>query len=79
MKYKPDIQFARDLDKDNEMLAYKEEFYQDDDRVYLVGNSLGLLSKSAEKEIMRALDEWREYGVEAGLKVSRPGSGMARS
>jgi len=68
MKYKPDIQFARDLDKDNEMLAYKEEFYQDDDRVYLVGNSLGLLSKSAEKEIMRALDEWREYGVEGWTK-----------
>ncbi|MBF8435854.1 kynureninase [Halanaerobiaceae bacterium Z-7014] len=68
MKYKPDIQFARDLNKDNEMLAYKEKFYQDDDRIYLVGNSLGLLSKSAEKEIMRALDEWREHGVEGWTK-----------
>lgn len=68
MNYRSDLNFARDLDKDNEMLAYKEEFYQDDDRVYLVGNSLGLLSKSAEKEIMQTLDEWREHGVEGWTK-----------
>lgn len=68
MNYRSDLNFARDLDKDNEMIAYKEEFYQDDNRIYLVGNSLGLLSKSAEKEIMQTLDEWREHGVEGWTK-----------
>lgn len=68
MNYRSDLNYAKELDKDNEMLKYKEEFYQKDDRIYLVGNSLGLLSKSAEKEIMRALDEWREHGVEGWTK-----------
>ncbi len=68
MNYRSDLNFARNLDKDNEMIAYKEEFYQDDNRIYLVGNSLGLLSKSAEKEIMQTLDEWREHGVEGWTK-----------
>ena len=68
MEYRSDLNYAKELDKSNEMMEYKEEFYQDDDRIYLVGNSLGLLSKSAEKEIMRALDEWREHGVEGWTK-----------
>ena len=68
MDYRSDLDYAKELDNSNEMSKYKEEFYQDEDRIYLVGNSLGLLSKSAEKEIMRALDEWREHGVEGWTK-----------
>ncbi|MFN2363709.1 MAG: kynureninase [Halarsenatibacteraceae bacterium] len=68
MEYRSDLDYAKELDQNNEMMKYKGEFYQNADRIYLVGNSLGLLSKSAEKEIMRALDEWREHGVEGWTK-----------
>ncbi|MFW6301421.1 MAG: kynureninase [Bacillota bacterium] len=68
MEYRADLNYARELDNDNDMMKYKEEFYQDENKIYLVGNSLGLLSKSAENEIIRALDEWREHGVEGWTK-----------
>ncbi|MFW6377989.1 MAG: kynureninase, partial [Bacillota bacterium] len=68
MEYRADLNYARELDNDNEMMKYKEEFYQDENKIYLVGNSLGLLSKSAENEIIRALNEWREHGVEGWTK-----------
>ncbi len=68
MEYRADLNYARELDNDNDMMKYKEEFYQDENKIYLVGNSLGLLSKSAENEIIRALNEWREHGVEGWTK-----------
>lgn len=69
MEYRSDLNYAKELDHSNEMVKYKEKFYQNNERIYLVGNSLGLLSKSAEKGIMKALNEWKEHGVEGWTKA----------
>lgn len=40
--------------------------------IYLDGNSLGLLSRESEAEILRVLDEWKRLGVRGWLEADPP-------
>jgi kynureninase len=45
--------------------ATRSQFHIPHNTTYLDGNSLGLLSRDAEHEVLRTLDEWKTQGVQA--------------
>jgi len=54
---------AEARDQSDELSGYRYEFYTQEEILYLDGNSLGLLSRSAELALLRVLDEWKQLGV----------------
>lgn len=65
-------EYARKLDQEDELKAYRDEFYIQPDTIYFDGNSLGLLSKRAEKSLMEILDSWKQFGIDGWLKGDHP-------
>lgn len=58
---------ARDLDGRDPLRQFREQFYRQEDAVYLDGNSLGLLSTEAEGAVLGALESWKRHGVRGWL------------
>jgi kynureninase len=56
--------YALQLDQQDEIAAYRNEFYIKDGTIYLDGNSLGLLSKRAETTLLEVLESWKHYGID---------------
>lgn len=66
------IDQARELDRNNTLSNFRKRFYLPDDKIYLDGNSLGLLSVDAEQSLLRVLDEWKNLGIDGWLQGKRP-------
>jgi kynureninase len=61
------------LDLKDPLSEFREQFYlPEKDTIYLDGNSLGLLSKRAEKTLLRVLDEWKTLGINGWLDTEKP-------
>lgn len=60
------------LDKHDELKSFRDEFYVKQDQIYLDGNSLGLLSKRAEKSTLELLDSWKKFGIDGWTEGHRP-------
>lgn len=54
---------ARVEDIRDPLAHMRDEFYLPEHKIYLDGNSLGLLSRPAEQALQQALFQWRELGV----------------
>lgn len=63
--------YAQQLDAQDELASYREEFYLLSS-LYLDGNSLGLMSKRAEKSVMDMMQSWKELGVEGWTTGNHP-------
>ncbi|WP_096187823.1 kynureninase [Evansella halocellulosilytica] len=63
---------ALEYDKNDPLAIYKEEFYIHDSRLYMDGNSLGLLSKRAEQALERSLNDWKEHGIDGWTDGQEP-------
>jgi kynureninase len=57
------LDYAKTLDKEDNLRKYRERFYLNENEIYMDGNSLGLLSKDAEESILRVLNEWKVLGI----------------
>ncbi|KAA0548198.1 kynureninase [Bacillus sp. BGMRC 2118] len=66
------IQHARELDKQDSLAHFRDEFYIREGTIYLDGNSLGLLSKRAEASVNQLLNSWKEYGIEGWMNGTSP-------
>lgn len=55
--------FALKLDASDPLAGYKKRFYGLPGKIYMDGNSLGLLSKDSERTLNRILDEWKNLGI----------------
>lgn len=64
--------YARQLDQEDALAKYREEFYVQPGVIYLDGNSLGLLSKRAEASLMELLDSWKQYGIDGWTEGTYP-------
>jgi kynureninase len=62
-EYRLDEDFALELDAKDPLAGFKERFYPLGDAIYMDGNSLGLMSKDAEKTLLRLIEEWRTLGI----------------
>ncbi len=63
---------ALELDRLDPLGPYRERFCLPEGVIYLLGNSLGLLSKDAEASLQRVLSEWKELAIRGWLEASEP-------
>ncbi|MBU7045182.1 MAG: kynureninase, partial [Theionarchaea archaeon] len=69
--FKPDEDFAHEMDR-KDPLQFRDQFYMPDKTIYMDGNSLGLLSKDAEKSLLRVVTEWKTLGIKGWLEAESP-------
>lgn len=65
-------QVAIKLDQADELKKYRAEFYLPEDTIYFDGNSLGLLSKRAEKSLLTLLDSWKTFAIDGWTEGKYP-------
>lgn len=63
---------AIQMDEQDPLKIYRDEFYVKEGQYYLDGNSLGLLSKRSEKAVLSLLHSWKEYGIDGWTKGDHP-------
>jgi kynureninase len=66
------LSFAQFLDKQDTLAQFREEFYRKEETIYLDGNSLGLLSKRAERSLFSLINSWKEYGIDGWITGENP-------
>ncbi|PKR77233.1 kynureninase [Halalkalibacillus sediminis] len=64
--------FAKQMDEKDPMKGFKKEFYIKENQIYLDGNSLGLMSKNAEKTLQEVMDSWKDYGIDGWTQGKHP-------
>lgn len=62
-EYKDGRDFAEKKDSEDRLSSFADRFYKLKDRIYMDGNSLGLLSKDAEDSLSKAIDTWKYDGI----------------
>ncbi|MEP7319417.1 MAG: kynureninase, partial [Panacibacter sp.] len=76
MNFKNDLVFARQLDAEDELKHFREQFFipqhQAKDCIYFTGNSLGLQPKKVKEYIQQELDDWAKLGVEGHFHARNP-------
>jgi kynureninase len=71
------LEYAKELDKEDSLRRFRNEFYVKQGSIYMDGNSLGLLSKRAERTLLDSLEDWKEYGIDGWTKAKHPWFYMA--
>ncbi|MDP2873361.1 MAG: kynureninase [Bacillota bacterium] len=64
--------WARRLDGEDPLARFREDFHRPAGTIYMDGNSLGLLSHSAEKAVLAALAGWRDKAIGGWLEADPP-------
>src|SRR5881275_1299797 len=77
MTFSSDENFARQLDREDPLRAFREKFslpLGKDDKpvIYFAGNSLGLMPKSARQIVDDEFDNWARLGVDAHHATGTP-------
>ena len=77
MHFSGDENFARQLDAEDPLQQFRENFYlplgkDGKPLIYFAGNSLGLMPKSARGIVEEELDNWAELGVDAHHATGTP-------
>ena len=70
--FKSDRAYAKKLDEQDALSDFREKFYLNPGEIYMDGNSLGLMSKPAERAIHRMLEEWKTLGIRGWLGTEKP-------
>ncbi len=60
------------LDQADALARFRDEFYLPAGKIYLDGNSLGLLSRRAETHLARVMAEWRTLGIDGWTEAKPP-------
>lgn len=63
---------AAQLDAADALASFRNEFYLQEGVIYLDGNSLGLLSKPAERALYDLLESWKTYGIDGWSNGTQP-------
>ncbi|MFX0013191.1 MAG: kynureninase [Promethearchaeota archaeon] len=63
---------AIQLDSEDPLANFRSRFYIPSDTIYVDGNSLGLLSKDAERSLLRVVKEWKTFGISGWFEGERP-------
>ncbi len=59
-------------DANDPLAQLRERFYCPPDRIYMDGNSLGLLSRDGEASLLRVMEEWKTLAIEGWLDAESP-------
>lgn len=63
---------ARDLDRSHPLRRFRDRFRLPPGKIYLDGNSLGLLSVDAESSLKQALRSWKDLAIGGWLEADPP-------
>jgi len=63
---------ARQLDDEDALRTFRDEFFLVPGTIYMDGNSLGLLSKPAERALREMLEAWKTLGIDGWLGGAHP-------
>ena len=66
------LDYAQSLDEKDDLANIREEFYLQENLIYMDGNSLGLLSKRAEKTLLNLLNSWKTLGIDGWTEGDNP-------
>ncbi|MBV7508218.1 kynureninase [Bacillus sp. sid0103] len=66
------LEYAQQLDNADSLNRFREEFYIKPNSIYMDGNSLGLLSKRAERTLLESLNDWKEHGIDGWTNGKHP-------
>lgn len=76
MEYRNSLEFAQKMDEQDELKAYRDQFYipviNGKQTIYFTGNSLGLQPKKTKDYINVELDDWAKWGVEGHFLATNP-------
>src|SRR5688572_19825949 len=76
MNHQYSLEYARELDNKDELRSFREQFYapylHGKRAIYFLGNSLGLQPKTTQEEILKVMEGWANFGVEAFFLGSDP-------
>ena len=66
------LDYAKELDQKDKLASYRNEFYLQENSTYMDGNSLGLLSKRAERSLLELLNSWKTLGIDGWTEGDNP-------
>jgi kynureninase len=72
MSPKLTLNHAKEFDRSDILAHFRDEFYIKEDHYYMDGNSLGLLSKRAEKALYTSLEDWKQHGIDGWMDGVEP-------
>ncbi len=76
MQFENTQAFAQNLDAEDELSKYRDEFYfpkvNGKDVIYFTGNSLGLQPKRTQKYVDDIMTDWKELAVEGHFHSEKP-------
>ena len=76
MSYKFDLNFAKELDQNDTLRSFRDQFYipqvNGKESIYFTGNSLGLQPKTTQDYVLNELEDWANYGVEGHFHARTP-------
>ncbi len=72
IEFTTDERLAKKLDREDSLAGFRQQFYIPKDTIYMLGNSLGLLSKDAEKSLHRVLEQWKDHAIGGWLGGNTP-------
>lgn len=70
---------AQQLDAADPLAKFRARFYIPEGQIYLDGNSLGLLSRDAERTLLAVLEKWKTGGIGGWLEGDSPWFTMAET
>lgn len=76
MIFQNTLEFAQQLDNQDELKEYKNEFifpqHEGKNVIYFTGNSLGLQPKSARNYVDEVMNDWANLAVEGHFYADKP-------
>ena len=76
MIFENSIEFAKQLDKNDPLHHFRDQFYipiiHGKESIYFNGNSLGLQPKTAQEYVLNEMETWANYGVEGHFHGKNP-------
>ena len=76
MNFKNTREFAIQLDENDPLKHFREQFYipviNGMESVYFAGNSLGLQPKATQEHVLDELEDWASFGVEGHFHARQP-------
>ncbi len=76
MQFQSTLAFAKQLDKDDPLHSFRQQFIIPTEnwkeKVYFLGNSLGLQPKRTKDSVQAIMNDWASHGVEAFFDTEEP-------
>ncbi|AQU78715.1 MULTISPECIES: kynureninase [Planococcus] len=63
---------SKELDREDLLADFKQEFFVEKGMVYMDGNSLGLMSKRSEAKLQTLMDSWKTFGIDGWTEGNHP-------